>query len=222
MVLGILDTVARKTAISDYWLGDPPRFDPSLAGLAGRRAWRERLGDHAEDMRLRLFLARILPRLGRSAEPALMTALGSDSADLRIAAAAGLILLDTAGMRATLLSTLLPLAGRDPVFVPALLLALYHQDPAAARRPFSQALAGPLTPHQIAIAWLVSATGDRRFRGPLLRLLHSSFPVLRLAALTGLQNIGDPRTLPAIRRAQADPDWAVREFAARALATMTR
>jgi HEAT repeat protein len=221
-VLDILDTVARKIAISDYWLGDAAGFEPSLGELAGRRHWRERLANHAEDMHLRLFLARILPRLGRSAEPALMVALGSDSADLRIAAAAGLIRLGTPGVRSTLMTALLPLAARDSVFVPPLLLALYHQDPAAARRPFARALAGPLTSNQIAIAWLVSATGDRQFRVPLLRMLRSPFPVLRLAALTGLQNVGDPRTLPAVRRAQADPDWLVREFAARALAAMTR
>jgi len=221
-ILGILDTLTYKLAISDYWFGEAPAFATTMRRLPHHRRWRRRLASPNEDMRLRLFLARLLPRLDDGAlAPALYVALGSESPDLRGAAAAGLIRMRVRDRGLRLLETLLPLIPRDPTFAPSLLLELYHRDPERARRPLAETLENDLFPlDQIGVAWVVSATGDRRFRVPLINLLTSPIQELRLAALTGLERIGDPRTRPAIERALDDPEFLVRDFAERALAAL--
>ena len=53
---------------------------------------------------------------------------------------------------------------------------------------------------------------------PLIAALSSSLPEIRRAAIEALIKIGDPRALPAMKEALADPDMDVRRAAAEALA----
>jgi HEAT repeat protein len=112
---------------------------------------------------------------------------------------------------------MLPLVARDSTSVSDLILALYRDDPPVARRPLAEALGADYPLDQIAVAWIAGATGDPRFRRPLLALLDSPIKVLRLAAIAGLERIADPRTRPALVHASRDPDYEVRDFAERAL-----
>lgn len=220
-VLGALEAIGNKLAISDYWFGEAPEFDRNIAGLPGRSAmWRRRLANTNEDMRLRLLLAHLLPRFGGGAvKPALYAALESGSAELRTAAAAGLLRLGADG-GIDLLEALLPLMVLEPTYAPSLILTLYRLDPALVRRPLLELLEGPSPFEQIATAWILAAAADPHFRAPLVKALASPHRTLRMAALAALERIADPRTRPAIVRAAGDPDYEVREFAVRALAAL--
>lgn len=226
---GILETLGTKLAIRDHWFrGLPPDghqvdYDAVLPEEAVRilrdRRWRMRLADPDEDDRVRIFLARVLPRLGdREAIPALLAALGGSATALRVAAASGLLRLAPDDRDVDLLARVLPLVAREPTFAPDLVLALYRKDPQAARRPLADTMAAATYGYdQIAVAWIVSATGDPQFQALFVQLVDSPVRQLRLAAVAGLDRIGDPRARPALIRASRDPDYEVREFAERAL-----
>jgi hypothetical protein len=237
VALGILESIGRKLAIRDHWFGARTQhhpdatFGPSVpeeaVRLLRRRSSWAHLADPDEDPRFRSFLADVLPRLGpvRGATETLYMTLGAGSPYLRLAAAAGLLRMRavsgpdalTFGTPSDLTRMVLPLVARDQVFAPSLLLRLYRRDPAGTRRMLLRGLDEPYVVDRVTIAWIVSATGDRHFRRPLIRLLKSPVGALRLAALAGLERIADPRTRPALVRASEDPDFEVREFAQRAL-----
>jgi HEAT repeat protein len=225
--LGALEAIGEKLAIRDYWFGEAPDLDHSLRELCARRLWRRRLASADEDTRLRMFLARVLPRLdGGTVAPALRETMQSDWLDLRIAAAAGLLRLgdrarlDRLDARLDLLDVLVPLMVHKTMYVPSLILKLYRYDPGTVRRRLAQVLEGPFPLDQEAAAWIVAATADPHFRAPLVRALASPDRMLRMAALFGLERIADPRTRRAIARETLDSDYEVREFAVRALAAL--
>jgi HEAT repeat protein len=221
-IVGTLEAIGGKLAIADYWFGSDPEFQTAVPPLSDLPRWRRRLANPEDDHRLRVFLARVLPRIGdRGAVGALQVALGSAAPDLRSAAADGLLRLGADIPGLDLLDLLLPLAARD-LFVPSLLLTLYERDPAAARARFAEDVVLDGYLNQVELAWVVSATGDAYFRDALERLLASPVRQLRVAALAGLERIADPRARPAIERAAGDPDFEVRELAARALAATSR
>ncbi len=222
IALSLLEAVGQKLAIEDRWFGEPPnlrRVPDEAARLLRRRSWWLRLADPEEDPRLRHFLAFVLPRLGpvRGANEAIHQAIGTGASDLRLTAVAGVLRLGTHVDPKALMHTVLPLLGREPMWAPSLALDLYRRDPHGTRGQLLDALASPGQYDQLAVAWLMSATGDRHFRRPLLALLRSPIRPLRLAAVAGLERIGDPRTRHALEMAALDPDYEVREFAARAL-----
>jgi len=96
---------------------------------------------------------------------------------------------------------------------------LYWRNPPAVRRRLLRILHGrEFVFDRIAVAWIAAATGDPAFRDELVRQVTSEHRDLRLAGLAGLGRLADPVTRPVIERALADSDFAVRDFAARALA----
>jgi len=123
---------------------------------------------------------------------------------------------------ADLAPMMLPLVARDQMFAPSMLLRLYRADPAGTRRTLLEGLDAPYFGDRITIAWIMSATGDRHFRRPLVALLKAPVRALRLAAAAGLERIADPHTRAALEWASVDPDYEVREFAARALRALPR
>ena len=221
LALGTLYAIAHKHALASYWFGAPAVSKVTLGRLPGARDLRRVLASPDQDLRLRMFLAWMLPAVeGARAVPALNVALGTDYPPMRSAAASGLMRLDVRQPGLDLLELVLPLVARDPTFAPSIALALYRRDPVAARRPLARALAKATPLEEEALAWIVSATGDRHFRVPLQRLLASPDRGIRRAGLAGLERIADPRTRPAILRALSDPDYEVRDAAVRALAAL--
>jgi hypothetical protein len=219
-VLSALEAVARKLTVADHWFGEWRPPDVREDDFPGIRHLRRRLADPAENHTLRLFLAQALPRLGNSnVAPALWMALGSDHSDLRNAAAGGLMRLRQDGRGTDLIDVVLPEIVKEPRVVPSMVFELYRSDPRGVRRRLARVLRSEwFVFDQIAVAWVAAATGDPAFRDELARQVTSEHRDLRLAGLAGLGRLADPVTRPVIERALVDPDFAVRDFAAQALA----
>jgi HEAT repeat protein len=221
-VLGGLEVVARKLVISDHWFGEWRPPDVRAADLPALRRLRRRLADPSEDHTFRMFLAQLLPRIGHAnLAPALWAALGSEAVDLRLVAAAGLMRLGQDGRSIALADVVLPQIVRAPRVVPSMVFEMYRRDPPAMRRRFLRILRHEgFVFDRIAVAWVVAATGDPAFRDALVRQVGSDSRELRLAGLAGLGRLADPTTRPAIEAGLQDPDFMVRDFAARALAAL--
>jgi hypothetical protein len=223
-MLGALDATARKLNISDHWFGDwrPPDLRPEDFPRLHRL--RRQLADPAEDHTLRHFLGHALPRLGRArVAPALWIALGSSHGDLRYAAALGLMRLGQDGRGIDLIDVMLPQIGTESRLVPSMIFEMYRRDPSEVRRRLVRILRLEADAHvfdKIAVGWVAAATGDPAFRDELVRLVGSRHRELRLAGLTGLERLADPSTRRVAEAALTDPDFAVRDFAARAVATI--
>jgi hypothetical protein len=164
----------------------------------------------------------VLPRLGdASVAPALWMALGSDHSDLHDVAAGGLMRLRQDGRGIYLIDVVLPQIVKEPRVVPSMVFELYRSDPRGVRRRLMRVLRSEgFVFDKIAVAWVAAATGDPAFRDELARQVTSEHRELRLAGLAGLGRLADPTTRPVIEAALGDPDFTVRDFAARALAAL--
>jgi HEAT repeat protein len=225
----LLDTVGSiglKLALHDYWLGAVPGGDDELDDVLSPAVdWVARLADPGTDPRLRLFLARALPRTPSvGLADALGAALDAPSPELRAAALAGLMRLPVAETGPDLFMAAVGLAASERIFAPSLLMELYERDPdrigvvgAALRDPRRIGAAAP-SPD---LAWVASATGDPRLRDTFVQLLGAASPQVRMAAIVGLGRIADPAARPWLARLAADDaDYEVRAFATRVLGAL--
>lgn len=222
VLLLALDIVGRKITLREYWLGDTHALEIVPGDLRDIERWQRRLVDPDEEDVVRLFLARLLPRLdARALGPALCGLLSErESPELRSAAADGLLRLAPTERPCDPLEALLAIVEAEPIFAPSLILQRYREDvPAQGRR-----LVAALGPDASgALAWVVSVTGDGRFSDAFVAMLGHPDPKLRLAALAGLERIGDPSAARVVGRVAAgDPDYEVRASAERALVTLDR
>lgn len=74
---------------------------------------------------------------------------------------------------------------------------------------------------QDVLLWAFGRLGDLRGLPPLERAAGAADWKVRLAAVQGLGDLADPAAVPALKIALADPEWIVREWAARGLESVT-
>jgi HEAT repeat protein len=217
-----LEVVVRKLAIADRWFGEWRPPDVRVGDIVDLRALRQRLADPLENPTFRSFLAQLLPRLGvANVAPALWIALGSGDVDLRIAAADGLLRLGQDRHGIDLVDIVMPQIVRASRSAPSLIFEMYRRNPEHVRRRLVRTLRRQgYVYDRIAVAWVAAATGDPALRTELERLVRAESRELRLAGLAGLGRIADPTTRRTITAALGDPDFLVRDFAARALAAL--
>ncbi len=221
-MLSGLQVVAHKLALSDDWLGSWRPRDVTDEDFPDLDVLRRRLADPTEDPTFRSFLVQTLPRLGHEdLVPALWMAFGDDDLDFRVAAAKGLVRLGQDHHGLELIDLILPMIARAPRTAPSLVFEMQRRDPASVdARLLAVLRTDGFVYDRISVGWVAAATGDPVFRDELVRAMDGDCRELKLAALAGLGRLADPTTRPAIAHALADPDFTVRDFAARALAAL--
>lgn len=218
----IVAAIVQKVVAGDYWFGSTrddhvgaiPGIETHVAASAlvaadegsDRRryvAWLAARGDRSGH--LRRALGRVL---ARDEDPAV------------VAAAASALMADGFDSDVErIVGALIPLAGREPLFVPGLIVDLHRRAPATVVRAITEAMPTADRSARAELAWIIAASDDAAFRDTLTALQSAPDRGVRAAALFGLARLDGDDDWRRVEQGTRDSDVEVRALATRLVAT---
>jgi HEAT repeat protein len=222
-VSGDLYTISSLSWFENYWYVPPERTEwrDIEEALPDRQiiAW---IDNPWEIMPLRVFAIRMAAsRPGHRLVPFLVRVLGDSNENwlLRADAAQSLVEL---GFGKEIFAALTGLVRRGELVPPMLTTALYQQAPDVGYELVTSSMAAVDDMARAEAFWVAGGLHDRRMVEPLRAGLSDPAREVRMAAVWGLGNSGDPSVLGDLRRMARDGDDEVEQFAERAIRHVLR
>ncbi len=213
-VSAVLDHTSSKDLARSFWVHAPAVANAKL--LPQRKKLRRRMlamaFDPFIDPRLRAVALWACDNFADEVlAPILWRALEANDLRVKIRAILGLL---ERGYGKQVSADIRGLLAYDDMIAPRLLLMAGESR--TTDKLILTALHSDKRPARVTAAWLASLAGGKRLNAALARLLDDPDPELRKAALWGLQSRRANKYLDTVKALRLDPDYGVRDFAARA------
>ena len=213
-----LFTISSLSWLENYWYAPAERTEwRDIEEALPDRQIIDWIDNPWEIMPLRVFAIHMAgSRAGRQFVPFLVRLLGDSNENwqLRAQAAQSLVAL---GYGKEIFAALTGLVRRGELVPPMLATTLYQQAPDVGYELVASSMAAVDDMARAEAFWVAGALHDTRMADPLRAGLSDPAREVRMAAVWGLGNSGDPSVLGDLQRLARDGDDEVEQFAERAI-----